>query len=298
MSSNSEAETGKPAESARLVIITGLSGSGKGTVLKVFEDMGFYPVDNLPVDLIPTFTDLCRTSAEISRAALVVDIREGKALSRFPRIYNQTKTKIPSQLVFLEAGDDVLQRRCSETRRPHPVRGSSVRESIKEEREMLTPVRELADINIDSSRYEIHELRREIRALFDGADSDPAMRVTLGSFGFKYGVPTDADLIFDVRFLPNPHYEPDCRHLNGKDRPVIDFVAQFPQTHEFIARTTEMIAFLLPHYSNEGKSYLTIYFGCTGGRHRSVFIAETIAEHLTTDDGAVMVHHRDIEKES
>ena len=285
------------AQGAQLVIITGLSGSGKGTVLKVFEDMGFYPVDNLPVDLIPTFAELCRTSAEISRAALVVDIREGEALTRFPRIYEELKALIPSQLIFLGATDGVLQRRFSETRRPHPVGGPSVQDSIKLERDLMRPIEELADVNIDSSRFNIHELRHEIKAMFDGAAAAPALRITIGSFGYKHGVPTDGDLIFDVRFLPNPHYEPGCRYLTGKDRVVADFVAKFPQTHEFIKRTTEMIAFLLPHYIEEGKSYLTIYFGCTGGRHRSVFIAETIAGHLVHDHSGVKLYHRDIEKE-
>ncbi len=285
------------AEGARLVIITGLSGSGKGTVLKVFEDMGFYPVDNLPVDLIPTFAELCRNSNEISRAALVVDIREGEALTRFPRIYGQIKAEIPSQLIFLGASDGVLQRRFSETRRPHPVPGASVQDSIREERDLMRPIEELADVNIDSSRYNIHELRQEIKTMFDGATSAPALRITVGSFGYKHGVPTDGDLILDVRFLPNPHYEPGCRYLTGKDRVVADYVAKFSQTHEFIKRTTDLIAFLLPHYVEEGKSYLTIYFGCTGGRHRSVFIAETIAGHLVADHGGVKRHHRDIDKE-
>ncbi len=296
MPSVAESAAGNPPEDVRLVIITGLSGSGKGTVLNVFEDMGFYTVDNLPVDLIPTFTDLCRTSVEISRAALVIDIRDRERLSRFPRIYSEITAEIPSQLLFLEATDDVLQRRFSETRRPHPIGGPMVQESIAEEREMLGAIRALADITIDSSRHTIHELRQKIRTLFERVDTAPSMRITVGSFGFKHGVPTDADLIFDVRFLPNPHYEPGCRYLTGKDRPVADFVAKFPQTQKFIARASEMISFLLPHYADEGKSYISIYFGCTGGRHRAVFIAETVARHLMTAGGGVKVHHRDIEK--
>ncbi len=296
MPSDAQSAAENPSAAVRLVIVTGLSGSGKGTVLNVFEDMGFYTVDNLPVNLIPTFTDLCQTSPEISRAALVIDIREGEALSRLPRIYSQIATEIPSQLVFLEATDDVLQRRFSETRRPHPMGGSTVQESIAEEREMLSAVRKLADIVIDSSRHNIYELRQKIRTLFAEVDTAPSMRVTVGSFGFKHGVPTDADLVFDVRFLPNPHYQPGCRYLTGKDRPVADFVEKFPQTQEFIARAADMISFLLPHYIDEGKSYITIYFGCTGGRHRAVFIAETIAGHLTANGGEVKVFHRDIEK--
>ncbi len=293
---DAESAAGNPLEDVRLVVITGLSGSGKGTVLNVFEDMGFYTVDNLPVNLIPTFTDLCRASAEISRAALVIDIRDRVGLSRFPQIYSRTAAEIPAQLIFLEAMDDVLQRRFSETRRPHPIGGSTVQESIAEEREMLGAVRQLADITIDSSRHTIHELRQKIRTLFEKVDTEPAMRITVGSFGFKHGVPTDADLLFDVRFLPNPHYEPGCRYLTGKDRQVADFVAKFPQTQEFIARAAEMISFLLPHYIGEGKSYISIYFGCTGGRHRAVFIAETIAGHLTRGGRGVKIYHRDIEK--
>ncbi len=295
MPSELEAAARNPSGDVRLVIITGLSGSGKGTVLNVFEDMSFYTVDNLPVDLIPTFTDLCRTSTEISRAALVIDIREGQGLSRFPRIYSQVTTAIQSQLIFLEARDDVLLNRFSETRRPHPMGISTLRESIAQERKMLSAVRKLADVTIDSSQYTIHELRQKIRALFARVDTAPSMRITVGSFGFKHGIPTDADMIFDVRFLPNPHYEPGCRYLTGKDRPVADFIEKFPQTQEFISRATEMISFLLPHYIDEGKSYVTIYFGCTGGHHRAVFIAETIAGHLMAGD-SVQVYHRDIEK--
>lgn len=296
MPSGAEPAAANPSEDVRLVIITGLSGSGKGTVLNVFEDMGFYPVDNLPVDLIPAFTDLCRTSAEISRVALVVDIREREGLSRFPQIYSRVKTEIPAQLLFMEAKDDVLQRRFSETRRPHPIGGASVQESIAGERRLLSPIWELADIVIDSSQYDIHGLRRKIRSLFEKVDTAPVMRVTVGSFGFKHGVPTDADLIFDARFLPNPYYEPACRYLSGKDRTVVDFIRKFPQTQEFLSRAADMVAFLLPHYMAEGKSYLTIYFGCTGGRHRSVFLAENVAERLTAAGNSAAVYHRDIEK--
>jgi UPF0042 nucleotide-binding protein len=279
----------------QLVIITGLSGSGKGSALRAFEDMGFYAVDNLPVDLIPTFAELCNHSPEIARAALVVDIREGRALDRFPAIFRRLRRQNRAQLVFLEASDAVLQRRFSETRRPHPLgKTDRVPESIKRERKTLLPIRKLADITIDTSQFNSHELRREILARFEGAPQERMPLITVSSFGFKHGVPVDADLLFDVRFLPNPHYVPGCRQLTGQDEKVVRYVRSFPQTGEFIARISDLLIYLIPHYAREGKSYLTISFGCTGGRHRSVMIAEAVAANLGGSGSAVKVHHRDI----
>ncbi len=279
----------------QLVIITGLSGSGKGSALKIFEDTGFYAVDNLPVDLIPTFAELCNHSPEISRAALVVDIREGQALERFPAIFRRLRRQARALLIFLEADDAVLQRRFSETRRPHPLgRTARVRESIERERKTLLPIRKLADITIDTSHFNIHELRREILSRFEGGPREHNPLITVSSFGFKHGVPADSDLLFDVRFLPNPHYVPGCRQLTGQDEKVVQYVSSFPQTGEFIARISDLLVYLIPHYAREGKSYLTISFGCTGGRHRSVMIAEAVTVKLTAAGCTVKVHHRDI----
>ncbi|HUG82071.1 MAG TPA: RNase adapter RapZ [Bryobacterales bacterium] len=280
-----------------LVIITGLSGSGKGSVLKVFEDMGFYAVDNLPIDLIPTFADLCRHSADILRAALVVDIREGEALRKFPKIFQQLRKQGLVFLLFLEAGDAVLQRRFSETRRPHPLSGRrSVLGSIRAERKALQPIEMLADLILDTSKFNIHELRRLIVARFRGGREDPPLLIAINSFGFKHGVPSESDLVFDVRFLPNPNYAPGCKTLTGRHPKVIRYILSFPQTGEFIGRISDLLLYLIPHYVREGKSYLTIGFGCTGGRHRSVMIAEAVGRNLENAGSEVKVSHRDIEK--
>lgn len=280
-----------------LVILTGLSGSGKGTVLRVFEDMGFYAVDNLPIDLIPTFAELCRHSPEISRAALVVDIREGGALKKFPKIFQELQKQNRVFLLFLEADDSVLQRRFSETRRPHPLgTGTTVLNSILTERKALRPIQKLADLILDTSQFNIHDLRRLIVTRFHNPGDTPRLLVSVNSFGFKHGVPTDSDLVFDVRFLPNPNYVPGCKSLTGKHPKVIRYVRSFPQTGEFIGRISDLLLYLVPHYVREGKSYLTIGFGCTGGRHRSVMIAEAISRNLSDAGIEVKVAHRDIKK--
>ena len=281
-----------------LAIITGLSGSGKGSVLRVFEDMGYYAVDNLPVDLIHTFAELCRHSQEISRAALVVDIREGPALKRFPAIFRELRQQTKTLLLFLETGDEILQRRFSETRRPHPLgTATTVRRNITAERKTLAAIQKLADITIDTSQLNIHELRRLITSRFGGSTEEPALLATILSFGFKHGLPTDSDLVFDVRFLPNPNYVPGCKHLTGKHPKVARYVRSFPQTGEFIGRISDLLIYLLPHYTREGKSYLTISFGCTGGRHRSVFIADSIGRNLAASGCTMKVVHRDIMKD-
>jgi UPF0042 nucleotide-binding protein len=280
-----------------LVIITGLSGSGKGSVLKVFEDMGFYAVDNLPIDLIPTFAELCRHSPEISRAVLVVDIREGEALRKFPKIFQQLRKQGLVFLLFLEAADAVLQRRFSETRRPHPLGGRrSVLGSVKAERKALQPIEKLADLILDTSQFNIHDLRRLIVARFRGGREDPPLLIAIKSFGFKHGIPTESDLVFDVRFLPNPNYAPGCKTLTGRHPKVVDYIRSFPQTGEFIGRISDLLLYLIPHYVGEGKSYLTIGFGCTGGRHRSVMIGEAVSRNLESAGCEVKVAHRDIRK--
>jgi UPF0042 nucleotide-binding protein len=278
-----------------LVIVTGMSGSGKLSALKAFEDLGYYSVDNLPLELIPQFADLVRQSVEIERAALVVDVREGMRLDRFPAILKKVRKVLPTRVVFLEASEDALVRRFSETRRPHPMgRGDTVMQGIRGERKRLDPIRNVADIVLDTTKFNVHELRAHINSQFQQAESDQSLTISSNSFGFKNGVPTDADLVFDVRFLPNPHFVPKFRKLTGKDPKVAKYILQFPQTKEFLAKATDMLKFLLPHYIEEGKSYLTVAFGCTGGQHRSVFIAEEIKKRLEAEGHRVKTAHRDM----
>jgi UPF0042 nucleotide-binding protein len=281
-----------------LVILTGLSGAGKASALKTFEDLGYYSVDNLPLELIPRFADLVAKSAEIERAALVVDVREGAKLERFPTILKQVRKVLPTRVVFLEAGDDSIVRRFSETRRPHPLgRGETVIASIRAERKRLDPVRNVADILLDTTKFNVHDLRAHINDQFDRGGRDDKQRnlsISVMSFGFKNGVPSDADLVFDVRFLPNPHFIPEFRKLTGKHPRVAKYVRGFPQTQEFLEKVTEMLLFLLPHYIKEGKSYLTIGIGCTGGQHRSVMIAEELKKRLGEASYRVKASHRDM----
>ena len=280
-----------------LVIITGMSGSGKASVLKAFEDLGYYCVDNLPVGLIPRFAELAGQSAEIDRTALVVDVREGRQLEELPAIIKSVKRIIPTRLIFLEASDAVLQRRYSETRRPHPLgTHTPVKTSLTAERRRLRAIRAHADLVIDTSKFNVHELRAHINELFQKKEKGRNILVSCVSFGFRHGVPDDADLIFDVRFLPNPHFIPEFRPLTGRDPKVAKYIRSFPQTSEFIQRISDLLVYLLPHYIHEGKSYLTIAFGCTGGQHRSVMIAEDVTKRLKKAGYRVKVVHRDSPK--
>lgn len=282
---------------ADLVIITGLSGSGKLTALKAFEDLGFYAVDNLPIALLPKFADLTRDAKTRRRAALIIDIREGEALGQFPAIYKKLRKQLNAALVFLDAEDEVLQRRFSETRRPHPLgTASTVMRSIGEERELLAPIRKLAEIYIDTSRLNVHELRRLIAGKFEETQENRKIVIHVNSFGFRYGLPADSDLVFDVRFLPNPNYIPEFKKLTGRHPSVARYIRSFPQTQEFIDRISNLLIYLLPHYIREGKSYLTISFGCTGGHHRSVLIAGEIRKRLAKAGFAVKETHRDAKK--
>ncbi|MDQ2945107.1 MAG: RNase adapter RapZ [Acidobacteriota bacterium] len=284
----------KPAD---LVIITGLSGSGKGTVLKSLEDLGYYAVDNLPIDLIPKFAELAKDSASVRRAALVVDIREGAALRAFPKLYKRLRRQVPARLIFLEADDATLVRRFSETRRPHPLGTElSVAKSIEAEREQLAAIRKLADVTINTSKFNVHELREIIGAKFQGEHEEAKIRIDITSFGYRYGVPPDSDLVFDVRFLPNPNYIPAFKKLTGRDPGVARYIRSFPQTIEFMDRISDLLLYLLPHYIREGKSYLTIGFGCTGGHHRSVMIASEIKKRLARAGYKIKETHRDIRK--
>jgi RNase adapter protein RapZ len=280
-----------------LVILTGLSGSGKLSALKAFEDLGYYSVDNLPLELVPRFADLVRQSAEIERAALVVDVREGMRLDEFPTILKSVRKVLPTRVVFLEASEEALIQRFSETRRPHPMgRSDTVVKSIRAERKRLDPIRNVADIVLDTTKFNVHDLRARINSQFEREESDQSLMISSNSFGFKNGVPTEADLVFDVRFLPNPHFVPEFRKLTGKDPKVAKYVRQFPQTKEFLDKTTDLLKFLLPHYIKEGKSYLTVAFGCTGGQHRSVFIAEEMRKRLMDEGYRVKTGHRDMPK--
>jgi len=286
-----------PASAADLVIITGTSGSGKGTALKAFEDLGFYAVDNLPIALVPKFADLTRDSKSKKRAALIIDIREGTALQQFPKIFGELRKHLKSTLLFLDAEDEVLRRRFSETRRPHPLGGeSTVIGSLHDERGQLAPIRALADIYIDTSKLNVHELRTLISAKFEEPRDAAKIVVYVNSFGFRHGVPADSDLVFDVRFLPNPNYIPEFKKLSGRHPSVARYIRSFPQTTEFINRISELLIYLLPHYIREGKSYLTISFGCTGGQHRSVLIASEIHKRLKKAGFAVKESHRDVNR--
>lgn len=283
-------------EARELVILTGLSGSGKMSAAKAFEDLGYYSVDNLPLELIPSFADLVLSSAEITHALLVVDVREGSRLDRFPAILKQVRRVLPTRVVYLEANDEALVRRFSETRRPHPLgREETVVSSIRAERKRLEPVRNVADIVLETSKFNVHELRTHINEQFARtAGGGQGLSVSVMSFGFKNGVPTHADLVFDVRFLPNPHFIPKFRKLTGKDKGVAKYVMSFPQTKEFLDKATDMLTFLLPHYVKEGKSYLTVAIGCTGGQHRSVMIAEELRKRLADSGYRVKSEHRDM----
>jgi len=278
-----------------LVILTGISGAGKASALKTFEDLGFQAVDNLPLELMPEFAGLVEKSKDIQRAAIVVDVREGQALDRLPEIIKKVKRVLPTRVVFLDAQDPVLVRRYSETRRPHPLRRSeTVSRSIVEERQMLDSIRNVADTLIDTSRFNVHELRAEIQKRFGHEDQRQTMLVSCLSFGFKNGVPLDADLVFDVRFLPNPHFVAEFHDKTGLDPKVAAYVTGFAQTGEFLGKVTDLMLFLMPHYVKEGKSYLTIAFGCTGGQHRSVMMAEEMTRRLSKAGYQVKAVHRDM----
>jgi UPF0042 nucleotide-binding protein len=282
----------------RFVILTGLSGSGKTHAIRALEDLGYFCIDNLPTLLLPTMAELsARADASLEKVAIVVDVREGGFLKQFPRTYRrlQAMPGLHPTLIFLEASHDALVRRFSETRRPHPLAPDrSVSEGITEEREKLNAIRSMADLILDTSNLTVHELRDVFVHVSrqDGTRAD--MVVNLVSFGYKHGVPVDADLVFDVRCLPNPHFVEGLRQLTGRDRAVVRYMRKDDATREFIDRLTSFLAFALPHYVREGKSYLTVAIGCTGGRHRSVMIAETLRKSLATVEGVrLRVKHRD-----
>ena len=281
------------------IILTGLSGSGKGTFLRALEDRGFFCVDNLPLGLLGKFYELIlKSESESPKAAMVIDVREGQTLGEFPAVYEDLKkdSGLPISLWFLEASDAVLVRRFSETRRPHPLDPNlPVLEAIELERELLAPIRAMADHVLDTSQFTIHDLRQHAVRLFEEQRAQHLL-VSLVSFGFKYGVPIDSDLVFDVRFLPNPNFVPHLKPHTGADPPVIEYMNSQEATKQFLDHVYKFIDFLLPQYEKEGKSYVTISIGCTGGRHRSVFIANAVGKHLSEQNYRVKVSHRDSEK--
>jgi UPF0042 nucleotide-binding protein len=280
------------------MVVTGLSGSGKTHAIHALEDLGYFCVDNLPTQLIPTFAELCtRGEAHLERVAIVVDVRERGFLSQFPPVFRKLRSLpgVEARLIFLEANRSALVRRFSETRRPHPLAPDrSVSEGIDEERKKMLAIRGMADVIVDTSNLTVHELRDAFGRMTRDESTRADMVVNLLSFGFKHGAPTEADLVFDVRFLPNPHFVDRLRHLTGRDARVVRFMKQHKVTQEFINRLTEFLRFTLPHYVTEGKSYLTVAIGCTGGQHRSVMIAEALKRTLDHTPGVrLRVKHRD-----
>lgn len=289
----------RTAVTSRFVVLTGLSGSGKSQAIRALEDLGYFCVDNLPVTLLPMLAELTlRAGTEISRAAVVVDVREGKMLQEFPGIYRRLKARksLNPVLIFLESAEPTLVRRFSETRRPHPLAPDrSAIEGIREEREAMRGIRKLADHVVDTSEMTVHELRHVFTGVAAGTTPDAQLVVTILSFGFKHGIPVDSDLLFDVRFLPNPHFVPALRPHTGRDREVMRYLDRSQATHQFLKHTLNLLKFLVPQYVSEGKTYLTIGIGCTGGRHRSVAIAEALKKGLSGIPGVrLRVKHRDI----
>ncbi|HJQ74820.1 MAG TPA: RNase adapter RapZ [Gaiellaceae bacterium] len=282
----------------RLVVVTGLSGSGKSTAIKVLEDLGFYCIDNLPVALIPRFVELWESSQEeVRRVALGLDVRERRFAEEFPGIFDELRRHgVRVEVLYLEASDAQLVRRFSETRRPHPAAAGGVPEDgIRRERERLRAVREVADRILDTSALTVHELRAALRDLVEQPEAD-TMTIALVSFGYKYGLPTDADLVLDCRFLPNPFFVEELRHQTGAEAAVADYVLERDETREFLRRVVELLAFTLPHHRREGKSYLTIALGCTGGRHRSIALVEELRRRLQSLGHRVLVRHRDVDR--
>ncbi len=279
-----------------LVIVTGMSGSGKGTVLKTFEDLGFFCVDNLPVFLIPKFIEGIHVSGGgFKHAALVIDVRAGERLRDVEHVFRELrKSSFSLFVLYLEARDDVLVRRFSETRRPHPLSSDkSLPEAIRMERRRLRKLCELADVTIDTSDCTVHQVKALVMQRFRKHPKSAALNINLISFGYKNGIPLEADLMFDARFLPNPYFVPSFKALSGRDGKVARYLRSFPETKEFVKRVADLLEYLLPNYMREGKSYLTIAVGCTGGRHRSVFIVEELAKHLRNRKRAIHIRHRD-----
>ena len=285
-----------------IVIITGLSGSGMSSATNAFEDLGYFCVDNLPLTLLPTFARLVQPGedgqARIERAALVINIREGQFLSEFERALGVLREQgLRVFVLFLEASDEALQRRFSETRRPHPAEsGGGLLEAIRDERLAMANIRSLADHITDTSEHTVHTLRRLLVERFSPHVEGTPMRVQVLSFGHKYGSPPEMELLFDVRHLPNPFFVPELRDLSGHDRRVVEYLTKSPEVEETVSRFNDLLEYLLPLYKREGKSYVTVGIGCTGGRHRSVMVANALARRLRRQGYEAQAIHRDVRK--
>ncbi len=282
---------------ARFLIITGLSGSGKTVVGRFLEDIGYYCIDNLPTKLIPQFVDLwTRKEVEIEKVALVVDIREAGFAREFPKVLQSIRGKVQPYLIFLEASDEVLYKRFSESRRPHPLATrKSVREGIALERKRLAQIKNLADEVLDTSLTNLAELKEILTRQFL-RKKGLTLQIVVVSFGYKYGIPLDSDLVFDTRFLPNPHYIDSMRDKTGRNKKVRQYILQAKETQSFLIRLLRFVDYLIPKFMDEGKSYLTIAMGCTGGKHRSVVLAEQLKDHLVSQKYKARTYHRDIYK--
>lgn len=281
----------------RMVVVTGMSGSGRSAALKAFEDMGFYCVDNLPLPLLPAFIDFARRSEEAVWSAIGIDIREKGFAEEFPARYGGLKAAGHAiEMLFLEASDQALIRRYSETRRPHTLaKGDTpLLDAIGRERKALAEIRMQADRILETTDYTVHDLRQAIERHYAGGDGGRPMQITVVTFGYKFGAPYDLDLLFDLRFLPNPHFVPELKPLTGEDERIRDYVMAGPGSQEFLTRFLDFLAYLLPRYRSEGKSYLTLGFGCTGGRHRSVSVGLVVAGRLRDLGYEAIVKHRDI----
>ena len=285
----------------RCVILTGMSGSGKSTALKMIEDMGYYCVGNLPISLVESFVELAENDPELEKVAINVDIRSGQNIGDLTAVLDRLQERGKSfEMLFLESEDSVIIKRYKETRRSHPLaEGGRVDKAIEREREQLKPIKRRADYILDTSQLLTRELQTELKKMFVENQTYKNLYITVLSFGFKYGIPTDADLVFDVRFLPNPYYVEGMRPLTGLDKPIQDYVSDCPQYHEFLDKLEDMIKFLIPNYISEGKNQLVIAIGCTGGKHRSVTVAQGLYSILgAQEDYGLRIEHRDIEKDA
>lgn len=286
--------------SSRFVLITGLSGAGKTQVLRLFEDRGYYCVDNLPAALVPTFAELVAgAESPHDRVAVCVDARTGEDLVNLPEYLGRVAALgFHPETLFLETSDEVLHQRYSESRRPHPASPTgSIHEGIRQERALLDPIREHADVVIDTSTTTTADLRERIESLALREDEKASMTIGIVSFGYKHGVPNEADLVLDVRFLPNPHYVPELQSHDGREQVVRDYVLENETAEKFLEHLSAMLKFLIPHYEQEPKSYLTIAVGCTGGRHRSVAVAQSITTQLREMQYEVTLRHRDLDED-
>ena len=283
----------------RLVVVTGLSGSGKTAALKALEDLGFYCIDNLPAPLLPQFFELSvLAGGEISKVAVGMDLRERHFLRTYPEAFERLeKLGIRAEVLYLEASDEVLVRRFSETRRRHPLAEErSVTHGIREERRLFEALKGRADRVVDTTEYNVHELKQALWKYFKRGPEDQTLRVYLTSFGYRYGIPHEADLMVDVRFLPNPYFVPELKGSTGRDAPVQEFVLASPEAREFSDRFGSLVEFLVPMYEKEGKTSLTVAIGCTGGKHRSVTLVEELGRRLSGGGRTVQLTHRDVER--